>query len=545
MQKYLQSGDLEMLELQSFDSWIGMFAERVTEFEVDVDTNNYRLATRFARFHNLPELTSLISSIADFHRVDETSGIPAFEGYSDSLVSKSPQFSLYLSRISERAEYVRNGLVNRKDDNMLKITTDGRKAALDLRLVDTSASFSYQSKVAKCAENAADIYFKTASSRSTQLIFCDTSTPKSEFNIYTELKERMVALGIPENEIAFVHDAETESSRSKLFARVRNGDIRILLGSTFKLGLGVNIQDRLIALHHLDVPWRPADMIQREGRILRQGNTNSKVFIYRYITEGSFDAYSWQLLETKQRFITELLSGSLNERSSADIEDTVLNYAEVKALAIGNPWIKKRVEAANELSRYTTLQRKLVESRLALEKELLSIPGRIQTLKNLIEKCELDISLYSEWKKENPPPQDNKVKTVENEKRKLLREYITNSVKENVLEVQERVLITYRGFDIVLPANMINEKPYVWLKRNGKYYVELGDNDIGNLLRIDNYLDSLEKHLSDLNFELEKLKDKERDIRSELEKSENYTDMIDSYKNKIEELDKRLGVNKK
>lgn len=352
MQQYLQSGELALLDLQSFDAWIGMFAERKTEFEIDVDMSSYRLATRFSKFHNLPELTSLLSSIADFHQVDTSTNIPQIDGYTDASVSKTNEFADYLKGISQRAEDVRKGYVSRKDDNMLKITTDGRKVALDLRLVDPSAMFTYQSKVARCVENVADIYFRTMAKKSAQIIFCDTSTPKTGFNIYDEVKDMLQSKGIPTEKIAFIHDAQTETQRSTVFAKVRNGDIRILLGSTFKLGLGVNIQDKLIALHHIDVPWRPADMTQREGRILRRGNANSKVRIFRYITEGSFDAYSWQLLETKQRFITGLLSGSLTERSGKDIEDTVLDYAEVKALAVGNPLVKERVETANELSRY-------------------------------------------------------------------------------------------------------------------------------------------------------------------------------------------------
>ena len=545
MQRYLQSGELGMLDLQSFDSWIGMFAERVTEFEIDVDTSTYRLATRFAKFHNLPELTSLLSSVADFHQVDESAGIPAFDGYNDALVSKTPAFAAYLADISTRADNVRKGRISRKDDNMLKITTDGRKAALDLRLVDPNASFTYQSKVARCSENVADIYFKTSADKSTQIIFCDTSTPKAGFNIYTELKDRLVLHGVPESKIAFVHDAETETKRSQLFAKVRSGDIRILIGSTYKLGLGVNVQERLIALHHIDVPWRPADMTQREGRILRRGNTNSKAYIYRYITEGSFDAYSWQLLETKQRFISELLSGSLTERSGTDIADTVLDYAEVKALAVGDPLVKQRVEAANELTRYMALQSKLVESRIRLEKELLKIPGQIHNQIDLIEYCKQDLAFYTEWRKINPPVEDSKLKKEEAEKRKTLREFIGTAIRKHVLETKEKTLISYRGFDIVLPANMTLEKPYVWLKKCGKYYVELGDTDIGNLIRIDNYLDSLGDHLSKLTLNLEKLREKEKDIRVELSKDESYINQIETYKNKVKKLDKKLGVYKK
>lgn len=273
--------------------------------------------------------------------------------------------------------------------------------------------------------------------------FCDTSTPKTGFNIYDEVKTMLQSKGVPSDKIAFIHDARTEAQRNTMFAQVRKGDIRVLLGSTFKLGLGVNIQDKLIALHHIDVPWRPADMTQREGRILRQGNTNSKVQIFRYITEGSFDAYSWQLLETKQRFITGLLSGSLTERSGKDIEDTVLDYAEVKALAVGNPLVKERVKTANELSRYLTLQRKLVDSRIRMEKELLEMPGKISNQENNIAQCEADIAFYNGWKQENPEPVDSKVKKEATEKRKHLREYIHSSLIGYVLEPKEKALTTY------------------------------------------------------------------------------------------------------
>lgn len=545
MQMYLQSGELAMLDLQSFDSWIGMFAERSTEFEIDVDTSSYRLATRFSKFHNLPELTSLLSSIADFHQVNTSVGIPQIDGYADALVSKTNEFADYLKDISQRAEDVRKGCVSRKDDNMLKITTDGRKAALDLRLVDPNAMFTYQSKVARCVENVADIYFRTTAQKSVQIIFCDTSTPKTGFNIYDEVKTMLQSKGIPADKIAFIHDAETEAQRNAMFAEVRNGDIRVLLGSTFKLGLGVNIQDKLIALHHIDVPWRPADMTQREGRILRQGNTNSKVQLFRYITEGSFDAYSWQLLETKQRFITGLLSGSLTERSGTDIEDTVLDYAEVKALAVGNPLVKERVETANELSRYLTLQRKLVESRIRMEKELLEMPGKKSNQENNIVGCEADIAYYTGWKQANPAPSDNKVKKDVAEKRKQLRDYIHSSLMGYVLEPKEKILMTYRGFEIILPVNMTREKPYVWLKRNGRYYVELGDTNTGNLIRIDNFLDDLQTHLDKLNKGLAKLWERECQLKEELRKEESFSDEIENCRQKLEKLDKKLGVDKK
>lgn len=531
MQKYLQNGELELLDLQSFDAWIGMFAESSTEFEIDVDTNSYRLATRFSKFHNLPELTSVLSSIADFHGADQTAGIPDFDGYTDVLISRTDEFARYLDEISQRAESVRMGAVNRKDDNMLKITTDGRKAALDLRLVDPAYAFTYQSKVARCAENVFDIYLKTQKEKSAQLVFCDSSTPKPEFNVYSELKRLLVEMGVPPERIAFVHDAQTETQRTKLFADVRRGDVRILIGSTFKLGIGVNVQDKLIALHHIDLPWRCADMTQREGRILRQGNKNPKVNIYRYITEGSFDAYSWQLLENKQRVIAGLLSGSMTERSSADVENAVLNYAEIKALAIGNPLVKERVETANTLSRYLALQKKTVENHIRLEKELYELPDNIARGNEYVEKCKQDITYYQENRCE-----------YEKEERKPIRKMIFDAIKENVLRETERPLTTYQGFKIILPANMMAEKPFVWVQNYGRYYVEMGDTELGMLVRIDNFLDKLEDHLEKQRNSVSLMYSRMEAIKIELAKKEDYADKIEKTQLRLKKLDKKLGV---
>lgn len=284
-------------------------------------------------------------------------------------------------------------------------------------------------------------------------------------------------------------------------------------------------------------------MVQREGRILRQGNINQEVEIYRYITEGSFDAYSWQLLETKQRFISELLAGSLVERSGSDIEDSVLDYAEVKALAVGNPLVKDRVEAYNELTKYKILQRKYVEARIAWEKEAMELPGKIKHQKDIISKCVDDIEFVKKWNKKYPNPKNNDEKKKLVEERKFIRTTIHQAIKENVLETKERKFIKYRGFDIILPTNMKSEKPYVWLQNNGRYYVELGDTEVGNLVRIDNYLNNLNDHLKELEELLEKQQTKLRDIKTNLSKDENFYDQINHYRKLVEELDEKLGVN--
>jgi len=538
IQSYLQSGELAFLDLNHFDNWAGTFAEKQIAFEVDVDTSNYRLATRFSKFHNLPELTSLFAGIADFHQLDALTELPELEGYTDHVIEKTNDFADYLADISIRAEMVRNGKVRLYDDNMLKITTDGRKAALDIRLVLPITPFSYQSKVAYCGESVADLYHKTKESRLTQLVFCDTSTPKDGFNIYDEIKLMLVGLGVPVSEIAFVHDHDTEKTRSELFKKVQRGDIRILLGSTFKLGLGVNVQNKLVAVHHLDVPWRPADMVQREGRMMRFGNENDKVKIYRYVTEGSFDAYSWQLLESKQRFICQLLSGSLTERSGTDIDDTVLNYAEIKALAIGNPLIKERVETANELSRLYTLQRKQVEARHAMEQDLASLPLRIAQQEELIAKTRDDIEAYAV--NEFTFKSDDHRK----EYRKKLGTYISGRVKRNVMSQSERRIFKYQGFGIILPYNMVQEKPFVWLEAKGRYKVDLGDSDIGCIVRIDNRLDTLDRLLDEQKQKKDNLLARGEDLTKELLEQTSYSEKIAACRNKLEKLDKKLGVDK-
>lgn len=283
-------------------------------------------------------------------------------------------------------------------------------------------------------------------------------------------------------------------------------------------------------------------MTQREGRILRQGNTNGQVYIYRYITKGSFDAYSWQLLETKQRFIYELLSGSVSERSGSDIESTVLDYGEVKALAVENPLVKERIEAHNELTRYLALQRKTAESKTRLEKELLELPSRIKNQEINIGKCKADLLFYTEWKKSNSADGNNIIRNDETENRKELIAYIDESVKNYILETKEKILTVYREFNIILPANMTKAKPYVWLSRQGKYYVELGDNRGGNLILIDNFLENLESYLKELEFTLDRLKERESDIKTALSKKESYIDRIKFYQNKVKALDMILGV---
>ncbi len=627
MQKYLQYDKLKEMGIQNFDSWAAMFGEKVTDFEIDVDTSGYRLATRFSRFHNLPELTSLLGSIADFHNAETSEEVPRTDGYTDCLVQKSEDFERYLRDISRRADAVRHGEVDKHEDNMLVITTDGRLAALDLRLVWPQTGFKEESKVVKCADNVVNIYNRYNSILGTQLIFCDTSTPKDKFNIYDELRRLLVERGIPKKEIAYIHNATSDAKRLELFSAVRAGEVRVLIGSTMKMGLGMNVQDRLIAIHHIDIPWRPADMVQREGRILRPGNMNEKVFIFRYITEGSFDAYSWQILENKQRFISELLSGSYTARSGGDVKDTVLDYAEVKALAVGNPLIKKRVETANELASLLTLKRKYVEGRQAMEQELLELPQQITEATSRADACEHDLAFYNDLMKEydglsdwiikrraaskarkaagsqdkdlsailaaipgapslaeakelqtlsgetddtaagtsaiddaaaeaeeaadeaglseEEKAENKKFRALENKMlaaRKELREPLAEALTKNAYSLHEVPVATYRGFDISVPSGMDPAKPYIRLRREGHYIVELGGSKSGYLVRIENFLENLDKPLKKYQDRCKELTARRKYYTAELRKTTDYDTKIDEVQRRLEQIDRDLGV---
>lgn len=551
MQYYLQQGELELKYLNTFDAWVKMYAESKNVFEVDVDTNNYKIRNRFIKFHNLNQLTMSLSNICDFHSVDVNDGIPLVE-YEIDEIKKSDDLKKYLLSISNRADKLKIGSVDPKDDNYLKITIDGRKAALDVRLVNNKSIFSKESKVYECAKNVAYIYKEYMDNKSTQLIFCDVSTPKKEFNIYDELKRLLIKNGVKDEEIAYVHSAKNEKELEKLFKNVREGVVRVLIGSTFKVGIGVNVQDKLIALHHIDVPWRPSDMTQREGRILRQGNTNKEVKIYRYITKDSFDAYSWQLLETKQKIISDILSGSLTKNTSDDIEDTVLKYGEVKALAIGNPDIKKKVELTNELNRLSILERKYEEEYEYNNIELQQLPIKIQEHLNLCECIKKDKAYYSEYcsiEKKN-----NKTNEEIAEFRKDFKEKLQNKLNFNILKDKDEHFDYYKGFEIILPANMVKDYKFVYIKSSNKnsaiknlgseykYKLDLGESSTGNLSRIDNFLEGFEDKIKKEEESIDKLKSKIDLIKQQLSTKNSYKDEIECLIKEIAAIDKKLGI---
>ncbi len=492
-QTYLQPEVLKYHKIDTFDTWVSTFGQRETNIECDVDANanSLRTMTRFSSFNNLSELMSIFSQCCDFyHQPEDEEGMPLYDGPTDISVPKNELQSEYIMSLSERTERIRKKEVKRNEDNLLKVTVDGRKAALDIRLVKDKGDsvITGRTKIRACAEKVFEVYRQPDT---VQIVFSDIGVPKDEFNVYDEVRRECMKFGIPSSEIAFVHDATTEKAREKLFADMNKGRIRVAIGSTQKLGVGVNVQEHLAAIHHLSVPWRPADMVQREGRILRKGNTCKKVNIYRYITEGTFDAYSWQLLESKQRFIASFLSGTGAERQISDIADTVLSYAEVKALAIGNPLIKKRVEVSNSLERAKIASRAR-QKQLQELRSVIDISARkAREYRSLAQLAHEDYVFYGK----------NKV-SVPNEERMAFGEELLEAIADNVGISTDRFFDEYMGFDIILPANMSDEYRHVIVKREGggNYSCEIDKEKtaIGCSKSIDYLLEHLDRRAENL-----------------------------------------------
>ena len=394
-QRYLQPNTLEALGLEQFDAWAATFGETVTALEIAPDGSGYRLNTRFARFINVPDLMGVFCELADIRTREMLNlPVPDLRGQKPRTVTCRPSGALkaYVQSLVRRAERLRTDRIDPRVDNMLSITNDGRKAALDMRLVDATALADPEGKVVKCAHEVHEIWQRTAGSKCAQLVFCDLSTPKGgrEFSVYEDLRDHLVERGLPADEIAFIHDAETDAQKARLFRRVREGSVRVLLGSTQKMGIGTNVQKRLVALHELDCPWRPCDVEQREGRILRQGNDCEEVEIVRYVAEGSFDAYSWQTVLTKAKFIAQVMSGDKGLRSIEDVELATLSYAEVKALASGNPKVIEKAGVDADIARYSSLFMVWRNQRYANESEVAHLPMRIESSKKLLSALTSD-----------------------------------------------------------------------------------------------------------------------------------------------------------
>lgn len=504
--RYLQYDTLQKLQLGHFDSWAATFGETVTAVELSPEGTGYRAKTRFARFFNLPELISLFKESADIQTADMLHlPVPEAE-YINEVLKPSEEQQELVAAFGERAEIVRGGGVDASVDNMLKITNDGRKCALDQRLINDMLPDYEDSKINRCVENTFSIWEETKEQLSTQLIFCDLSTPKSDgsFNVYDDIREKLVTKGIPKEEIVFIHEAGTEIKKAELFAKVRSGQVRVLLGSTPKLGAGTNIQDRLIALHHLDCPWKPADLEQQEGRILRQGNQNKKVKIFRYVTENTFDAYMWQILENKQKFISQIMTSKSPVRACEDVDDTALSYAEIKALATGNPYIKEKMDLDIQVSKLKLLKANHTSQKYKLETDIaknypMQIAAQKERLAGLRSDAEAVRPIFEN--EDFSMIVSNKTFTDKKEAGTALL-----AACEGLKAIHtEGKIGTFHDFSLYAKFDAFNQRYIMTIKRKCSYLIEMGKDILGNLQRISNALGGIEKKMEETEQKLETL----------------------------------------
>ena len=499
MQRYLQYDTLSAKNLTHFDCWASIFGETVTSIELAPEGTGYRARTRFAKFYNLPELMALFKEVADIQTADMLN-LPVPEAkYENIIVEPSELQKEMVQELSERAKAVHDKQVDSHEDNMLCITSDGRKIGLDQRLMNPLLPDDPTSKVNLCMENVFRIWENTADKRLTQLVFSDFSTPNKDgrFNIYDDIKEKLVANGIPDHEIAFIHDADTETKKKELFARVRQGKVRILFGSTFKMGAGTNVQDRLIASHDVDCPWRPADLEQRAGRIIRQGNKNESVKIFRYATNGTFDSYLWQTVESKQKFIAQIMTSKSPVRSCDDVDGDALSYAEIKALCAGNTHIKEKMQLDIEVAKLKMLKADHQSQQYRLQDDILkSFPQRIETAKGHIAGFKADLerlenNTHKTEESISPMKIGNKTYTDRGQAGIALL-----AACKTITTTDTEKIGSYRGFDMYISFDSMNKEFKVDMKGSMTYTATLGDDGGGNITRINNAFERIPQRLT-------------------------------------------------
>ncbi len=521
MQRYLQYNKLQNMGLGLFDAWASTFGEVITSIELSPEGSGYRSKSRFSRFYNIPELMSMFKEIADIKTADQLK-LPVPEAEYETVVLKPSDYQRDIVKsLAERAEKVRNGFVDPSVDNMLKITNDGRKLALDQRLVSDLLPDNPESKVTICAEKSFQIWQETASQKSAQLIFCDLSTPKGDgaFNVYDDLKQKLLEKGVPEKEIAFIHDANTETKKAELFSKVKAGQVRFLLGSTAKMGAGTNVQDRLIALHHLDVGWKPSDLEQREGRIIRQGNHNKRVKIFRYVTESTFDSYMWQLIENKQKFISQIMTSKAPVRSCEDVDEAALSYAEVKALATGNPAVKEKMSLDVEVAKLKLLKANHLNNVYRMEADISrNLPQKIAKLTEIIEGYREDITHYEAHKITDPEAFEMEIGgKIFTEKKEAGAALL--AVCKQIQSVNEAKDVgNYQGFHMMARFDSWNKEFILSVKHTAVSSLPLGSDPLGNIARINNLLESYPKKLADAEQKLETVKEQLENAKQEVVK---------------------------
>lgn len=520
MMRYLQSDTLSRLGMQNFDSWASNFGEAVTAIELAPEGTGYRAKTRFSKFFNLPELMNIFKEAADIKTADMLN-LPVPEAkFHNIVVQPTDMQREMVSALSERAKLIHNKAVMPEEDNMLKVTNDGRKIGLDQRLIDPLLPDDPCSKVNTCINNVFDIYTEHSDKKSAQLIFCDFSTPKNDgsFNLYDDIRNKLVAKGVPKNEIAFIHEADTEVKKKELFAKVRSGQVRVLLGSTAKCGAGTNIQDKLIALHHLDCPWRPSDLEQREGRIIRQGNENPSVDVYRYVTEATFDAYLYQTIENKQRFISQIMTSKSPVRSMEDVDEATLSYAEVKALCAGNPLIKEKMDLDVEVTKLKVAKSNHTAQQYSLEDRVLkTLPQSITRVEQRIDGLRSDCEHFKAQpivvEGISPMTVCNAIYTDKEAAGQAILKACKN-VKANA----DYDLGTYKGFSMTLSYDSFAQEYHLDLQREATHRLSLSTSALGNITRIDNALAGIENRLNQSIEQLAGLKEQLETAKGELGK---------------------------
>lgn len=553
MQRYLQRETLEQHGLSSFDAWASTFGETVTAVELAPEGTGYRTKTRFSKFYNLPELMSMFKQVADVQTADMLNlPVPKLVGGKPINVAlpPSPQQKQMVADLADRAEEIRAGNVDPTEDNMLKVTNDGRKLALDQRLIDPNLPENPNDKVHACAENVYRIWSETKDKKLTQLVFCDLSTPKPDgFNVYDDLRNLLITMGIPENEVQFIHSANTEVKKAELFAKVRSGDVRVLMGSTGKMGAGTNVQRLLVATHHLDCGWKPSDIEQRNGRMIRQGNTNAEVYEYRYVTEASFDSYMWQLLETKQKFIGQVMTSKSPARSADDLDDAALSYAEVKALAAGNPMIKEKMDLDIQVARLKTLKIAYNNEHYRLEDAITQgFPAEMRKTAQQLENAKADTALLQQNAKRDADGKDiftitlmDTVYTKREDAGKALLGLLGMAMNRT-----EPVSIgRYKGFDLQIAYFAMDKMYLAYLVGSGINPAQLGADAVGNTMRLDNCLHNLPQSVTDLESKLVQLQKQMENAKEQLAQPFAQADELAEKSKRLAELEALLNLNEK
>ena len=545
MQRYLQYGTLEKMGLIHFDAWASTFGETVTEIELAPEGTGYRARTRFAKFFNLPELMAMFKEVADIKTADQLHLPVPNAHYETMAVKPSVYQEEMVEALSERASKVHSGAIDPKEDNMLRITSDGRKLGLDQRLMNPLLPDEPGSKVNACMENILRIYKEGDAQKLTQLVFCDLSTPHGDgsFNVYDDIRDKLVASGIPKEEIQFIHDADTEIKKKELFARVRSGQVRILFGSTQKLGAGTNVQDRLIALHDLDAPWRPGDLEQRAGRIVRQGNMNPDVHIYRYVTEKSFDSYLWQTIENKQRFISQIMSSKSPVRACDDVDETALSYAEIKALCAGDPRIKEKMDLDIEVAKLRLMKADYQSNQFKLEDQILKqYPEEIRQAQERAKGYRADMALLEA----HPLPKDGFVGMAIKEKRIADKEEAGKMLLEACrLSPHDMELGEYRGMKMTVDYDSYRQEVKLVLRGEMSHTVTMGTDVYGNLTRIENALANMPQKLEKAEERIAELERQTEQAKAELGKPFAQEKELEAKAARLAELNAALNIDEK